>query len=105
MPLFCVHGLDHPDADDLRLRHYAAHRAFLKMAADWGVTIAASGPLMSDDGERMIGSLFLVEAECAAAVASFNAADPFAKAGLWQTLTITRFGLRLGSIGPAARKA
>lgn len=102
MPLFCIHGLDKPDAEALRQGHYAAHRAFLETAAAWGVTIAASGPLMSDDSERMLGSLFIVEADSAATVASFNAADPFARAELWQSISIRRFTLRRGSVGLAA---
>lgn len=102
MPLYCIHGLDHSDSDALRAEHYAAHRSFLETAADWGVTIAASGPLMSDDGERMIGSLFVVEADSAVTVASFHAADPFARARLWQSVSIRRFKLRQGSIGLAA---
>ncbi len=102
MALFCIHGLDRPDAEPVRLQHYPAHRAFLETARDWGVTIAASGPLMSDDGERMIGSLFIIEADCAVTAASFNAADPFAKANLWQSISIRRFSLRRGSIGLAA---
>ncbi len=102
MPLFCIHGLDRENADELRREHYAAHRAFLQRAADWGVTVAASGPLVNDDGDRMIGSLFVIEADCAVTAASFNAADPFAKIGLWQSVSIHRFALRRGSIGIAA---
>ncbi|KAF0119499.1 MAG: hypothetical protein FD152_4483 [Xanthobacteraceae bacterium] len=55
-----------------------------------------SGPLMSDDGEAMIGSLFLVEAPDRAHVEAFNHADPFHTAGIWQAVTITRFLRRQG---------
>lgn len=102
MPLFCIHGLDRKGAEAVRAGHYPAHRAFLERASDWGVTIAASGPLMSDDGERMLGSLLIVEADSAVTVASFNAADPFAQAGLWERVNISRFNLRRGAIGLTA---
>jgi len=41
-----------------------------------------SGPLVSDDGEKMIGSLFLVEAPGRDEVEAFNRADPFTEAGI-----------------------
>jgi uncharacterized protein YciI len=88
MPHFIVHCLDAPDALPRRLEHYEAHKAYLSTAP---VRILVSGPLMSDDGETMIGSLFLIEAGTKAAVAAFNAADPFRRAGIWAEIHIHRF--------------
>jgi uncharacterized protein len=99
MPLYCIHALDGPDCNDLRDQHYAAHRAYLETAATRGVTIHASGPLVTEDGERMIGSLIIVEAASEPVVAAFNANDPFAKAGLWASVAIQRFNLRRGKVG------
>jgi uncharacterized protein YciI len=96
MPLFAIHALDTPDALPLRLEHYAAHRAHVESAGAFGVAVVLSGPLQSDDGEAMIGSLFIVEAEAAAAVAGFAAADPFAQAGVWGQVSLTRFHKRKG---------
>jgi uncharacterized protein YciI len=62
MPLFALHAIDRPEALPLRLEYYAAHRAFIEDAGDLGVDVVISGPLQSDDGERMIGSLFIIEA-------------------------------------------
>jgi uncharacterized protein len=103
MPLFCIHCHDHAGKDALRAEHYAAHRAFLAGSDAFGVQIAASGPLVSDDGARAIGSLFVVEADSAAVARAFNAADPFAQAGLWATATVTRFDIRRGFVGADAR--
>jgi uncharacterized protein len=94
--LFAVHALDTADGLQNRLAHHAAHRAFLPTAADYGVTLVISGPLVADDGETMIGSLMLIEAADRAAVERFNRADPFAKAGVWAQVTITRFLRRQG---------
>lgn len=88
MPHFIVHCLDAPDALPRRLEHYEAHKAYLNTAS---VRILVSGPLMSDDGETMIGSLFLIEAETKAAVEAFNAADPFRRTGIWAEIRIHRF--------------
>ena len=96
MPLFALHALDRPGALALRLEHYAAHRAFVETDADYGITIALSGPLQTDDGETMIGSLFLIEAADRAAVEAFVAADPFTRAGVWGEVIITRFHRRRG---------
>jgi uncharacterized protein YciI len=94
--LFAIHALDRDDALAVRLAHYDAHKAFLADTSRFGVRIVMSGPLMSDDGERMIGSLFLVEAQDRSAVEAFHAADPFLAAGIWQAVTITRFLKRQG---------
>ena len=55
-----------------------------------------SGPLVADDGQTMIGSLFLIEAPSRAEVEAFNHADPFAAAGIWDKPSITAFLRRQG---------
>ena len=42
----------------------------------------------------MIGSCFLVEAASKDAAAAFNAGDPFAKAGVWGSVSIHPFIVR-----------
>jgi uncharacterized protein YciI len=94
--LFAIHAVDHVGALDKRLSHYEAHKAFLSDTSTYDVTIVMSGPLTADDGQTMIGSLFLVEAADRAAVERFHHADPFFAAGIWQTVTITGFLRRQG---------
>lgn len=94
--LFVIHALDRAGALDTRLAHYDAHKAFLSDTAPHGVQIVMSGPLVADDGERMIGSMFLVEASDRPTVERFNAADPFHAAGIWERVSITRFHRRQG---------
>lgn len=96
MPLFALHAIDRPGALPLRLEHYAAHRAFLETETDHGVSIVMSGPLQSDDGETMTGSLFIIEAADRTAVEAFMKADPFTHAGIWGEVRITRFHRRRG---------
>ena len=60
--LFAIHALDRTGALPTRLANYDAHKAFLSDTSRFGVKIVMSGPLVSDDGEKMIGSLFLIEA-------------------------------------------
>jgi hypothetical protein len=94
--LFAIHALDRAGALPRRLENYDAHKAFLSDTSAFGVSIVMSGPLVADDGTTMIGSLFLIEAESREAVAAFNAADPFAKANVWQQVNITGFLRRQG---------
>ena len=94
--LFAIHAVDRPGALPTRLANYDAHKAFLGDTSRYGVTIVMSGPLVSDDGATMIGSLFLVDAPGRAEVEAFNRADPFAAAGIWEKVTITGFLRRQG---------
>jgi uncharacterized protein YciI len=94
--LYVIHALDKDGALPVRLAHYDEHKAFLADTSQYGVNIVMSGPLVSDDGATMIGSLFLVDAPDRDAVVRFNAADPFARAELWASLAITAFMRRQG---------
>jgi uncharacterized protein YciI len=96
MPLFVVHALDHQNALPLRLEHYAAHRAYVEAAEAGGIRVVLSGPLQSDDGEMMIGSLFIIEAENRERIAAFTAADPFTIHRVWASVNVARFHKRKG---------
>jgi uncharacterized protein len=89
--LFAIHAIDQPEALPTRLANYEAHKAFLSNTSRFGVKIVMSGPLVSDDGQTMIGSLFLIEAPSRAEVEAFNRADPFAAASIWEKVSITGF--------------
>lgn len=92
MPHFIIHCLDAADALPRRLQYYDAHKDYLEAAP---VRILVSGPLTLDDGETMIGSFFLVEAQERSAVEAFNLADPFRKAGIWASVSIHCFQKRV----------
>jgi len=85
---FVIHGLDKKGALQTRLDNYDKHKAYLVQAP---VKTVISGPLVADDGETMIGSCFVVEADSKEAVVAFNAADPFAAAGVWDRVDINPF--------------
>ena len=79
---------DRPDGLDLRLATREKHLAYV---GTLGGKIRLAGPMLSEDGERMVGSLFLIEAESAEEVAALNAADPYTQAGLFERVTIRAF--------------
>jgi uncharacterized protein YciI len=89
---YVIHCLDRPGSVEKRLAHYDAHKAYL---ADPPVKIVISGPLVAEDGQTMIGSCFLVEADSLAAVEAFNQADPFRKIDLWEQISIHPFLKRM----------
>ncbi len=89
---YVVHCLDHDGAVEKRLANYDAHKAYLASAP---VKTVISGPLLADDEQTMIGSCFVLEADSLAEVEAFNANDPFAKAGLWKTVSIRPFSKRV----------
>jgi uncharacterized protein len=89
--LFAIHALDGEAALPKRLEHAGAHRAHIAAAATYGVKIVISGPLVTDDGETMTGSLIVVEAGDREAAERFNANDPYSRAGVWEKVTISAF--------------
>lgn len=89
---YIIHALDKPGQVQTRLDNYADHKSYLSSA---GIKTLVSGPLLDDDGETMIGSFFLVEAERKEDVVAFNADDPFAKIGLWRSVSIHAFNKRV----------
>jgi uncharacterized protein YciI len=91
-----VHCLDKPDALPVRLENYEAHKAYL---ASGKVATVISGPLLADDLETMIGSMFIFEADTIDDVVAFNREDPFAKAGVWETVSIRPFLMRVDNRG------
>lgn len=92
---FAVHALDKPDALPRRQAVLAAHRAYLDQApARHGVRVLLSGPLTSDDGLQKIGSFFLLEAPEREAIEAMLAADPMAKADVWELRHLQAVTLR-----------
>lgn len=89
---YVVHCLDHPGFVEKRLENYDAHKAYLG-AAD--ITIVVSGPLLADDEETMIGSMFLLEANSLEEVEAFHKNDPFYAAGIWEKVSIRPFLKRM----------
>ncbi len=54
----------------------------------FGDQLVAGGATLSDDGEEVTGSFLLVDMADRAAVEAFASGDPFANAGLFQSVEI-----------------
>ncbi|MGK0266858.1 MAG: hypothetical protein ACI82N_001111 [Maricaulis sp.] len=80
--LFMVHTHDKPGALDIRLANRPAHLDWLTAA---GKAIKAAGPWLGAD-DKPAGSLLIVEMESRAALDAWLAQDPYAIAGLFQSV-------------------
>ena len=79
---------DKPDSLALRLANRDKHLAYIGAQ---GERVSLAGPLLGEDGETMVGSLFIIEAESVEAIQALNAADPYTRAGLFGKVTIRPF--------------
>jgi uncharacterized protein YciI len=87
--LFAVTSIDKPDSLALRTTTREIHLGYLDSIV---AQILFAGPLLNAEGQS-IGSLIVVEAENHAAAEAFAAADPYAKAGLFESVTIRPYRL------------
>ncbi len=92
MPLFVLTGRDRPDASDLRAQTREAHLAYL---AEHAAAVKLGGPFMDAAGVST-GSLLIVEAPDLAAAEAFAAADPYARAGLFEAMHVRPWRVVVG---------
>src|SRR4051812_25643629 len=88
--LYVIHGVDKPRSP-IRDRLIDAHHAYL---ASSGLSIVGSGPLMDDPGETPIGTVIIADCASRTEAARIMAAEPFNRAGLYESLQITRWAAR-----------
>jgi len=90
---FSIACTDKPDALPVRQANRPDHVAYLEGA---GETLCLAGPFLDADGQP-IGSLLVVDVADRAAAEAFAAGDPYAKAGVFASVTITAFRPVFGS--------
>jgi uncharacterized protein YciI len=83
--LFAVTCLDKPGLLDLRLANRQAHLAFLEANA---ANVKLGGPFLDAAGEKPIGSLLILDCASEAAARALLDADPYAKAGLFESVAL-----------------
>lgn len=86
--LFALHCLDKPLSTALRAVTRDAHVEYVTTS---GSTVRIAGPLLSNDGQTMIGSLIVIEAASFEEARLWNANDPYTKAGLFGDVRVTPF--------------
>lgn len=83
--LFMFFCNDKPDHEQLRLDTRQAHLDYLGSFKDRALAV---GPTLTDDGQHMNGSLLILDLADRQEAESFAADDPYAKAGLFESVTI-----------------
>ena len=85
---YAITAIDGPDGAARRAAVNAAHHAFQAGVMDRYI---ARGPLLSDDGARILGSFMLVEFADRAALDAFWAAEPLHAGGVFESAPIERW--------------
>lgn len=85
--LFVIRCVDKNDHLPVRLENRPAHVEYLKGCGD---KLFAAGALLDDD-EKMCGSVVILDLANKAEAEVFAAGDPYAKAGLFEQVTIDRW--------------
>lgn len=80
--------IDKPDSGALRQRIRPEHKACLASMAE---RIAFAGPLVTDDGRTMLGSLLAIDFDSREAAHAWLADEPFTRAGLYASTSIHAF--------------
>lgn len=93
---FVIHATDKQNAITQRAKFFREHRIHLDQSATHGVSVLMAGPLVADDGETPVGSLFVLEAKDRAAVDAFTRSDPYCKHGVWERIDIHYFNKKRG---------
>ncbi len=83
--LFALVCTDKPGAAELRSSNRPQHLAFLQRHAD---QLVYAGPLIGDDGQTPAGSLIILDCPDQRAAEAFAEQDPYAEAGLFQSVSI-----------------
>ncbi len=91
--LFAVVAIDRPGRTPIRLKTRPKHLAFL---AKNKKTVRAAGPFTAEDGTP-VGSLLIIEAKTLAAAEKMMAADPYSKAGVFESVTVRPWKYTVGT--------
>lgn len=79
---------DKKNSLDVRLANRDKHLAFI---GELGERIRLAGPMLTDDGEGMVGSVLMIEADSKADIQAIADSDPYALAGLFEKVSIRPF--------------
>ena len=88
--LYAVICRDKPGALQTRLETRSAHLAYIEATG----IVAMAGPFL--EGGQMCGSLVILDCDSLATAQAWAAADPYAQAGLFDSVTVTEWKKVIG---------
>jgi uncharacterized protein YciI len=83
--MFAVTCKDKPGHLQTRLDNRAAHLEYWRARID---KLVIGGPIQTEDRQSMVGSILVVDVAERADLDALLAADPYVKAGLFESVTI-----------------
>ena len=86
--LFAISCIDKTGAAQVRADNRDAHLAYLKEHSD---QMVIAGPYLNESGDGMAGSLLILDFPDRVAAEAFAANDPYAKAGLFESVDIRQW--------------
>ena len=86
--IFTMLLMDRPGTADLRVHVRPEHRAYLAKMAN---RMAFAGPLTSEDGNTVVGSLIAIDFPSRADVDAWLKDEPYTKAGVYEKPIINVF--------------
>ena len=91
--LFTIFCIDKPNMKEKRATAMPDHIEYLN--AQTKIKNIMSGPLMDDEMENIVGSLYLLEALNRTAIEEFTKGDPLVAADIWTSIEIRAFNKRV----------
>ena len=85
---YAILTTDKPGGAELRAKTRAAHLEYLTANME---KLLAAGALIDDDGAGGHGGILIVDTDDRKEAEAFIAGDPFAKAGLFEKVTVARW--------------
>lgn len=95
--LFAIICTDKPGTQELRARTRQEHLDYLARNED---IVVLGGVTLSDDGTKKNGSIWVINVADRAAADGFIGEEPFIRAGVFETVTVTR--MNKGQFNPTA---
>lgn len=92
--LFVISAIDKSGSHALRTATRQDHFDYVERTGQ----VRLGGPYL-DDGGNMIGSLIILEADSLADAEAWAVADPYAKAGLFETTSVTPWKATVNACG------
>ncbi|MGE5545828.1 MAG: YciI family protein [Solirubrobacterales bacterium] len=83
--MYVVHCQDKPGAAQVRLDNRAAHLDYLKENI---AHVVMAGPVQTEDRSGMVGSVLVLDFPDRVALDNFLSRDPYARAGLFESVTV-----------------
>lgn len=85
---YVIHTVDKPNSSEVRASARSAHLEYLDKNMH---LLLAAGALIDDDGTGGNGGILIVDTDNREDAERFINNDPFTKAGLFQSVTVTRW--------------